>query len=131
MLVIANVKSCCHFIVLFFFLNDPPPPEISTLPLHDALPICPRRASQPHPENGVPRLRPFRPPVLRPTRPGRDVPCRGGRARHRRAGAVRRPDRHQPGAASVRERNRHPWLERRGDRPPGGPAGFSPGPWGT
>src|SRR2546430_7879564 len=23
----------------FFFLNDPPPPEISTLPLHDALPI--------------------------------------------------------------------------------------------
>src|SRR5256885_15666382 len=24
---------------LFFFFNDPPPPEISTLPLHDPLPI--------------------------------------------------------------------------------------------
>src|SRR2546429_4080821 len=27
----------------FFFFNDPPPPEISTLPLHDALPICAAR----------------------------------------------------------------------------------------
>src|SRR2546426_9622123 len=27
---------CCFF---FFFFNDPAPPEISTLPLHDALPI--------------------------------------------------------------------------------------------
>src|SRR5256886_5313600 len=25
----------------FFFFNDPAPPEISTLPLHDALPISP------------------------------------------------------------------------------------------
>src|SRR5260370_34730501 len=25
----------------FFFLNDPAPPEISTLPLHAPLPICP------------------------------------------------------------------------------------------
>src|SRR3712207_7296311 len=25
-----------------FFLNDPAPTEIYTLPLHDALPICPR-----------------------------------------------------------------------------------------
>src|SRR5256885_14080317 len=25
--------------LIFFFLNDTPPPEISTLPLHDALPI--------------------------------------------------------------------------------------------
>src|SRR2546427_6793424 len=38
----------------FFFLNDPPPTEISTLPLHDALPI-PRgpgrsRRELPHPE---------------------------------------------------------------------------------
>src|SRR2546422_10243322 len=27
---------------LFFFFNDPPPTEISTLPLHDALPISDR-----------------------------------------------------------------------------------------
>src|SRR5256886_11944642 len=33
-----------HYLLLFcffFFLNDTPPPEISPLPLHDALPICP------------------------------------------------------------------------------------------
>src|SRR2546430_9160724 len=38
-----------HFF-FFFFLNDPAPPEISTLPLHDALPICkrwPKRCSMP------------------------------------------------------------------------------------
>src|SRR2546429_6652143 len=28
-----------HLLFPFFFLNDPPPPEISTLPLHAALPI--------------------------------------------------------------------------------------------
>src|SRR5256886_15764995 len=28
-----------HLISLFFFLNDTPPTEISSLPLHDALPI--------------------------------------------------------------------------------------------
>src|SRR2546430_15029350 len=28
---------------IFFFFNDPPPPEISTLSLHDALPIWIRR----------------------------------------------------------------------------------------
>src|SRR2546430_9128875 len=28
-----------NLFLLFFFLNDPAPPEISTLPLHDALPI--------------------------------------------------------------------------------------------
>src|SRR2546422_2475938 len=26
---------------VFFFFNDPAPPELSPLPLHDALPICP------------------------------------------------------------------------------------------
>src|SRR5262249_59255397 len=30
--------------LLFFFLNDPAPPDISTLSLHDALPIFPPRA---------------------------------------------------------------------------------------
>src|ERR1035437_11050743 len=30
--------------VSFFFFNDTAPTEISPLPLHDALPICPRRA---------------------------------------------------------------------------------------
>src|SRR5256886_8603803 len=29
----------------FFFLNDPAPPEIYSLPLPDALPICPRHAA--------------------------------------------------------------------------------------
>src|SRR3712207_7643396 len=29
--------------LVLFFLNNPAPPEISTLSLHDALPICPRR----------------------------------------------------------------------------------------
>src|SRR2546421_12560862 len=29
----------------FFFLNDTAPTEIYTLPLHDALPICPRSAT--------------------------------------------------------------------------------------
>src|SRR2546430_11604872 len=33
-----NSTRCCFF---FFFLNDPAPPEISTLPLHDALPLYP------------------------------------------------------------------------------------------
>src|SRR4051812_50109658 len=31
--------SAFSFIFFFFFLNDPPTPEISTLSLHDALPI--------------------------------------------------------------------------------------------
>src|SRR2546422_10094838 len=31
------------FLLLFFFFNDPPTPEISTLPLHDPLPILARR----------------------------------------------------------------------------------------
>src|SRR5256885_119296 len=30
-------------IIIFFFFNNPPTPEISTLPLHAALPISPRR----------------------------------------------------------------------------------------
>src|SRR6202012_6272152 len=29
-----------NFFLLFFFFNDTAPPEISTLSLHDALPIC-------------------------------------------------------------------------------------------
>src|SRR3989442_3359513 len=33
-------------IIPFFFFNDPPPPEISTLPLHDALPIFLLRAER-------------------------------------------------------------------------------------
>src|SRR2546430_15312603 len=34
----------CHapLFFFFFFLNDTPPTEIYPLPLHDALPICPR-----------------------------------------------------------------------------------------
>src|SRR2546430_13698676 len=28
-----------YYVSFFFFFNDRPPPEISTLPLHDALPI--------------------------------------------------------------------------------------------
>src|SRR2546428_11962695 len=35
---VRNPQSFCFF----FFLNDPPPPEISPLPPHDPLPICPR-----------------------------------------------------------------------------------------
>src|SRR2546427_12801824 len=31
----------------FFFFNDPAPTEISTFPLHDALPICVRRDAGP------------------------------------------------------------------------------------
>src|SRR5256885_7429249 len=33
-----------HSLFFFFFFNDPAPPEIYPLPLHDALPICDRRA---------------------------------------------------------------------------------------
>src|SRR2546430_9136743 len=39
---VQYVMIIIHKIILFFFffLKDPAPPEISTLPLHDALPIC-------------------------------------------------------------------------------------------
>src|SRR5207249_11553938 len=30
-----------HSVCSFFFFSNPPPPEFHTLPLHDALPICP------------------------------------------------------------------------------------------
>src|SRR2546425_12569166 len=36
--LIVSHRFCISF---FFFFNDPATPEISTLSLHDALPICP------------------------------------------------------------------------------------------
>src|SRR2546429_9748006 len=36
---VSNIVIHIVFLFSFFFLNDPPPPEISTLPLHAALPI--------------------------------------------------------------------------------------------
>src|SRR2546427_10395755 len=36
---IYYVHGCWILNSFFFFLNDPPTPDISTLPLHDALPI--------------------------------------------------------------------------------------------
>src|SRR2546430_16934017 len=41
------IKMRPHYILIFFFLNDTAPPEISTLPLHDALPIFPLDAPRP------------------------------------------------------------------------------------
>src|SRR2546422_7386616 len=38
LLRICTYTSWCHTLY-FFFLKDPPPTKISTLPLHDALPI--------------------------------------------------------------------------------------------
>src|SRR2546427_4373008 len=53
MFFISSCSVCCHFlfvptlrsssmisVLFFFFLNDTAPTEISSLPLHDALPIC-------------------------------------------------------------------------------------------
>src|SRR5256886_13894528 len=37
-----------HLPFLFFFFNDRAPPEISPLPLHAALPICPRSGNLGH-----------------------------------------------------------------------------------
>src|SRR2546427_12203651 len=38
-------RLCRHLVyILFFFFNDTATTEIYTLSLHDALPICPRRA---------------------------------------------------------------------------------------
>src|SRR5206468_11072054 len=42
-LLIAPLQLHLLFLLLFFF-NDTPPTEIYTLSLHDALPICARRA---------------------------------------------------------------------------------------
>src|SRR5256885_10377592 len=39
----AMISTSQPSIFFFFFLNDPAPPEISTLSLHDALPICAHR----------------------------------------------------------------------------------------
>src|SRR5258708_17013651 len=36
--------ACIHFMFFFFFFNDTATTEIYTLSLHDALPICRRRA---------------------------------------------------------------------------------------
>src|SRR2546429_8729344 len=56
--IICSITSSPRRILLippffFFFFNDTPTPEISTLPLHDALPIsAPRRV---HRHRGTPR----------------------------------------------------------------------------
>src|SRR2546430_14520042 len=72
----------------FFFLKDPPPTEISTLPLHAALPIWGRR----------PFARPCPPLQPQPRRHGRSrcpPPCaprgRGLRRRRGRASRWRSP----------------------------------------
>src|SRR2546421_4302854 len=44
-----------HFFSFFFF-NDPAPPEISPLPLHDALPICPLQRPRGAAPQGLRRL---------------------------------------------------------------------------
>src|SRR5688572_31656609 len=63
------------FIVFFFFFNDTATTEIYTLSLHDALPICPRRAT----------CRWRRKPISSPTRSASSTP--------RSPRAVSRPDR--------------------------------------
>src|SRR3989338_6729564 len=37
----SELQSQFHLLFPLFFFNDPAPTEISPLPLHDALPICP------------------------------------------------------------------------------------------
>src|SRR2546429_3097967 len=100
-------RTILHIFFFFFFLNDTAPPEISTLSLHDALPISrrqPRLSLRPQ-EGGsdradreeIHRVRPDRPldraraAVLRHgllhangERRPRDVPPLEGRGRRRR-----------------------------------------------
>src|SRR5256885_17081554 len=47
--ILFNTTKALLTDVFFFFLNDPAPPEISTLPLHAALPICRRGEGAPRP----------------------------------------------------------------------------------
>src|SRR5207249_10158917 len=72
---------------LSFFLQDPPPSDISTLSLHDALPIC-------HPQGARRSFRSLRPLALRDGRRSRERP-----ALRRRAG--RGEDLSRRGAAAV------------------------------
>src|SRR5207249_9803131 len=39
----SRITYVLRFFLLFFFFNDPTPTAISTLSLHDALPICAQR----------------------------------------------------------------------------------------
>src|SRR5205814_10183479 len=76
-------------LLTFFFFNDPPPTQLSTLSLHDALPIS-RRSSPPAP---APRSRPCRPTAARGCacatgygpRGHRWPRCRRGGRRHKRS----------------------------------------------
>src|SRR5256885_14538730 len=80
-----NIISLSLFF-LFFFLNDTAPPEISTLPLHDALPIFHRRGERETGRPGLDRLfrqtRPLglQPPTLRPGDRPTQVTRTSGRA---------------------------------------------------
>src|SRR5690242_21601136 len=52
----SSLHSCHHLVHSLFFRNTPPPPHISTLPLHDALPIFDHQVGVP-PPLGVGHLR--------------------------------------------------------------------------
>src|SRR2546422_8717305 len=81
---------------VFFFLNDPAPPEISTLSLHDALPICEiRRLQADRPERGPLRPGPAVPRGLRPRAQCRRAPTADSE-RERGPAAERRPHRTCP-----------------------------------
>src|SRR4029079_19836571 len=50
--LLSSKRLCAsHVVTLLFFFNDTPTTEISTLPLHDALPIC-GAAGHPVPRRG-------------------------------------------------------------------------------
>src|SRR2546430_14123074 len=56
-LVIIAYPSNVSFLLSFFFFIDPAPTEFYTLPLHDALPICPARHAGAQAELGARLLR--------------------------------------------------------------------------
>src|SRR2546430_16555514 len=98
-LFLSYVHKEKHRSFFFFFLNDTAPPEIYPLPLPDALPISPARATRGARARGrrVPAVR------RRPRRAGRGV-----RAVRRTAGGLRGarrvPARAARGGGAVRSR---------------------------
>src|SRR2546421_9595850 len=96
----------------FFFFNDTATPEISTLPLHDALPICPRVAGRREhpgtaPAGPLTRLGPPR------HRPG-GVPHAEGRGRYGARSTGSPPPRPRP-LASERSEEHTSELQSRSD----------------
>src|SRR5256885_5029260 len=85
--VISSFRCTTSYAFFFFFFNDPPPTEISTLSLHDALPIYPEPAVE-----LVVAVGPAQPPVDAAGQ--RVAVVEGGQRRSRRHVATHARERH-------------------------------------